>query len=122
MWAQEVLEVAFQFFFAEIYAVAAVCGFNSEECLTAVHLLDLHALVQQRLSLASEVGLQPFGICGTDDDIAYASASGAAKDLIGKCDALVANENFTWQQQPGGHDWPIWYLGIYNFAKIAFAK
>ena len=63
-----------------------------------------------------------YNICGTDDDIAYASASGAAKDLIGKCDALVANENFTWQQQPGGHDWPIWYLGIYNFAKIAWAE
>jgi enterochelin esterase-like enzyme len=63
-----------------------------------------------------------YNICGSDDNIALASAEAAAKDLPGICDSLVPNENFTWQKEPGGHDWPIWYLGFYNFAKIAFAK
>ena len=63
-----------------------------------------------------------YNICGKEDDIAYSSANTAAKTLPDKCDLLVPNENFTWQEQSGGHDWPIWYLGIYNFAKIAFVK
>ncbi|MCR5803349.1 MAG: hypothetical protein K6G47_03715 [Clostridia bacterium] len=63
-----------------------------------------------------------YNICGTEDDIAYSSASNAAKTLPDICDKMIPNENFTWQQQEGGHDWPIWYLGIYNFAKIAFNK
>lgn len=63
-----------------------------------------------------------YNICGTNDDIALASAEAAVKDLPEICEDIVPNENFTWQKEPGGHDWPIWYLGFYNFAKIAFAK
>ncbi len=62
-----------------------------------------------------------YNICGTEDYSAYYSASNAAKELPDICDK-ISNENFTWQEEPGGHDWPIWYLGIYNFAKIAFNK
>lgn len=63
-----------------------------------------------------------YNICGTEDDIAYSSASTAAKTLPDQCDIIVPNENFTWQEQSGGHDFDIWYLGLYNFAKIAFVK
>jgi len=33
---------------------------------------------------------------------------------------LTDGENFTWQTRSGGHDFDIWYLGFYNFAKIVF--
>ena len=62
-----------------------------------------------------------YSICGTEDTSAYWSASTAAKNLPDICDKLIPNENFAWQEEPGVHDWHIWYLGIYNFAKIAFA-
>lgn len=61
-----------------------------------------------------------YNICGTEDVIAYASASAAAKNLPAACDQFVAGENFTWQELPGQHDFNIWYLGFYNFAQIAF--
>ncbi|MBO7424437.1 MAG: hypothetical protein J6U23_02050 [Clostridiales bacterium] len=63
-----------------------------------------------------------YSICGTEDYGSYWSASGAAKNLPDICDKITTDENFTWQEQPGIHDWPIWYVGIYNFAKIAFNK
>lgn len=61
-----------------------------------------------------------YNICGTEDGIAYASASTAAKNLPSVCDQFVNGENFTWQELPGNHDFNIWYLGFYNFAQIAF--
>ena len=61
-----------------------------------------------------------YNICGTEDGIAYASASTAAKNLPGKCDQFVDGENFMWQELPGAHDFKIWYLGFYNFAQLAF--
>lgn len=61
-----------------------------------------------------------YNICGTEDGIAYASSSTAAKNLPDVCDQFVDGENFMWQELPGGHDFNIWYLGFYNFAQIAF--
>lgn len=61
-----------------------------------------------------------YNICGTDDTIAYASASAAAKSLPDVCDKLEDGRNFMWQELRGGHDFNIWYLGFYNFAQIAF--
>ena len=61
-----------------------------------------------------------YNICGTGDNIAYASSSTAAKNLPDVCDKFVDGENFMWQELPGGHDFNIWYLGFYNFAQIAF--
>ncbi|MBE5864348.1 MAG: hypothetical protein E7295_16120 [Lachnospiraceae bacterium] len=61
-----------------------------------------------------------YNICGTEDGIAYASASAAAKTLPIVCDQFVDGENFMWQELPGNHDFNIWYLGFYNFAQIAF--
>lgn len=61
-----------------------------------------------------------YNICGTEDNIAYASASAAAKSLPTVCDQFVDGENFMWQELKGVHDFQIWYLGFYNFAQLAF--
>jgi len=63
-----------------------------------------------------------YNICGTEDTIAYASAAAAAKDLPLICDKLTDGENYMWQEKAGGHDFNIWYLGMYNFSQIAFSK
>ncbi len=62
-----------------------------------------------------------YNICGTTDNIAYASASAAAKDILPLTDRL-SSENYTWQEKLGGHDFGIWYLGFFNFARIFSAK
>ncbi|MCR5801304.1 MAG: hypothetical protein K6G57_03120 [Lachnospiraceae bacterium] len=61
-----------------------------------------------------------YNICGTEDNIAYQSASSAAKNLPDVCDQFVDGENFMWMERSGGHDFNIWYLGFYNFAQLAF--
>lgn len=61
-------------------------------------------------------------ICGTYDKASMGMSETAAKEMPEICGEFIPNENFTFQKEPGAHDWPIWYLGIYNFAKIAFAK
>ena len=58
-----------------------------------------------------------YSVCGLQDSIAYASASAAAKDLPSRSDRFT-DENWIWQERSGSHDWPIWYLGLYNFLKI----
>ncbi|MBO4782699.1 MAG: hypothetical protein J5522_09895, partial [Lachnospiraceae bacterium] len=63
-----------------------------------------------------------YNICGTNDNIAYASAKAAAKTLPTISDDFTAEENFLWQERAGGHDFNIWYLGLYNFAQIAFKE
>ncbi len=61
-----------------------------------------------------------YNICGTEDNIAYASASAAAKNLPDVCEQFDPEKNFMWQELKGAHDFKIWYLGFYNFAQIAF--
>lgn len=60
-----------------------------------------------------------YAICGTEDGVAYASARSATRGLTDICDKLD-DSNFYWQELPGAHDFDIWYLGFYNFAKIVF--
>ena len=61
-----------------------------------------------------------YAVCGTEDGIAIGSSSAAVNGLTEKTDKLVDGENFTWQTLPGGHDFNIWYLGYYNFARLVF--
>jgi len=63
-----------------------------------------------------------YNICGLQDNIAYASAAAAAKNVDSFTDKLDAAKNFTWQEKSGGHDFNVWYVGIYNFAHIAFVE
>lgn len=63
-----------------------------------------------------------YNICGKDDSIAYGAHAAAAKLLPRLCPALEEGKNFRWQEQGGGHDFGIWNLGFYNFAKIFGGK
>ncbi len=62
-----------------------------------------------------------YAICGTEDGVAYSSARGAVRGLTDICDKLD-DSNFYWQELRGAHDFDIWYLGFYNFAKIVFQQ
>lgn len=61
-----------------------------------------------------------YNICGTEDSIAYQSASAAAKGLPQLSERFRDGENYMWQELSGGHDFNIWYLGFYNFAQQVF--
>lgn len=61
-----------------------------------------------------------YAMCGTEDGIAFSSAQAAVTGLTEKTDKFVEGENFTWQTLPGAHDFNIWYLGYYNFARLVF--
>lgn len=61
-----------------------------------------------------------YNICGTNDTIAYQSASAAAKELPQLSERFRDGENYMWQELSGGHDFVIWYLGFYNFAQKVF--
>lgn len=63
-----------------------------------------------------------YNICGLQDNIAYSSAAGAAKNLPFFSEKITDGENFMWQEKDGAHDFNIWYLGLYNFAQLAFSK
>ena len=58
-----------------------------------------------------------YSICGIQDTIAYASASGAAKELLKYTDQLT-EENWYWQECAGTHSFDIWNLGLFNFLRI----
>lgn len=60
-----------------------------------------------------------YNICGTDDSIALASSSAAVDSVTDLTDKLT-DRNFVWQTVGGGHGFDVWYLGFYNFAKVAF--
>lgn len=63
-----------------------------------------------------------YNICGTEDNIAIASASAAVLDLPMLTDKLMDEKNFIWQEVSGGHGFDVWYLGFYNFANIVFKR
>lgn len=63
-----------------------------------------------------------YNLCGLEDGVAYSAASDAAKLLPRLNTTFVEGENFSWQEVHGGHDFNVWYLGFYNFAKIAFRR
>ncbi len=63
-----------------------------------------------------------YNICGTEDSIAYSAHAAAAKLLPRLCPVLEDGKNYRWQEQSGGHDFGIWNLGFYNFAKIFGGK
>ena len=58
-----------------------------------------------------------YSICGTEDNIAYAAAAGAVDRLDEMTDRLD-RDNCIVQFVPGGHDFGVWYLGFYNFARL----
>ncbi len=63
-----------------------------------------------------------YNICGLEDNVAYGAAAAAAKSLPQYAPQFVEGKNFNWQEIHGGHTFNVWYLGFYNFARIAFSK
>lgn len=57
-----------------------------------------------------------YSICGTEDNL-YFAGSGAAKNITALTDRFT-EANWHWQERSGGHDFNIWNLGLYNFAKL----
>ena len=58
-----------------------------------------------------------YNVCGIQDTTAYASASGAARDLLKYTDQLT-EDNWYWQECTGTHSFEIWNLGLFNFLRI----
>ena len=61
-----------------------------------------------------------YNICGTEDRVAYAASSAAAKTVPALSEKIVPGENYMWQEVKGVHDFKVWYLGFYNFAQLIF--
>ena len=57
-----------------------------------------------------------YNLCGTEDGIAYASTSAAAKKM--PADSRLSEDNWCWQERSGEHNFKIWDLGLYNFLKL----
>ena len=58
-----------------------------------------------------------YNICGLQDNVAYGAHSAAAK-LLPRMTDKINDDNYCWQELFGGHDFGIWYLGFFNFARI----
>ncbi len=58
-----------------------------------------------------------YNICGTEDNVALVSATTAFQNLAGMTGQLN-DGNFFVQLVHGGHDFSVWYLGFYNFARM----
>lgn len=81
------------------------------------------AKVASSLSTNPELPVNYFyNICGIEDSTAYGAHVAAAKLLPRLTTALEEGKNFRWQEQHGGHDFGIWNLGFYNFAKVFGGK
>ena len=75
-------------------------------------------MIAARLEAFPDMPIRYFyAICGTEDTMVYAAAAQAAKDLPASTDRLNES-NFHWQERKGGHDFNIWNLGLYNFARV----
>ena len=57
-----------------------------------------------------------YNLCGSQDIVAYAAASAAAKKK--PADSRLSEANWCWQERPGDHNFDSWNLGLYNFLKL----
>ena len=56
-------------------------------------------------------------ICGTEDSAGLVAAA-AAMEAMPRLTDQLGEDNFVLQLIPGGHDFGVWYLGFYNFARM----
>ncbi len=92
--------------------------FSAFGAFSAAPTSNAAAKVAAELARFPDVPIRYFyNICGLQDSTAYSSASRAAKDLPRYTDR-VTESNWHWQELDGGHDFNIWNLGLYNFARI----
>ena len=60
-----------------------------------------------------------YNICGTEDSVVTGFRN---IERIGDLTDKLDENNFIVQYVPGGHDFGVWYLGFYNFARLFGAK
>ena len=96
--------------------------FSAFGAFSACPTTNAASLTAAALNARPDLSVRMFyNICGKEDGIAYASASQAVNGLGDKTQALN-EKNFTVQYVPGGHDFGVWYLGFYNFARMIGAE
>ncbi len=83
---------------------------------------DSAAVIAKKLNESEDLPIHMFySICGTEDNVALGAAQGAVNNLAQLTDKLDES-NFLVQLVPGGHDFTVWYLGFYNFARMFGAE
>ena len=60
-----------------------------------------------------------YNICGTEDSVVTGFRN---IERIGDLTDKLDENNFIVQYVPGGHDFGVWYLGFYNFARLFGAE
>ena len=92
--------------------------FSAFGAFSAAPTSNAAAVTAATLNAAEDLPIRMFyNICGTEDGTALASATAAVNRLDELTDRLDEH-NFIWQRVPGGHDFGVWYLGFYNFARL----
>ncbi len=92
--------------------------FSAFGAFSACPTTNVSSLTAKTLNAHPDLPVRVFySVCGTEDDVAYPSASAAVNGLMDMTDQLNG-DNFFVQYIPGGHDFPVWYLGFYNFARM----
>ena len=92
--------------------------FSAFGAFSACPTTNVASLTAATLNAHKDLPVRMFyNICGTGDNIAHASATAAVKNLSALTDQLN-DKNFIVQDVPGGHDFTVWYLGFYNFARM----
>ncbi len=79
--------------------------------------------ITEYLRLQNEESSYPvnffYNICGTSDGTARASHEAAIQGLTEKSEYL-SDENFAYHNVPGGHDYTVSSIGLYNLLRICF--
>ncbi len=96
--------------------------FSAFGAFSACPTTNTAAMTAANLNAHPELPVRLFySICGTGDTTALASATTAVNGLNGMTSQLN-DKNFMVQTVPGGHDFGVWYLSLYNFARLFGAQ
>ena len=92
--------------------------FSAFGAFSACPTTNIASLTAATLNAHPDLPVRMFyNICGTEDNVALSSAS-AAMNGLGNLTEQLNDKNFIIQLVPGGHDFGVWYLGFYNFARM----
>ncbi len=92
--------------------------FSAFGAFSAAPTTNTAAVTAAVLNASPEMDVRVFySVCGTEDTVAIRSAEAAVNGLDGLTGQL-SEKNLFVQYIPGGHDFNVWYLGFYNFARM----
>ncbi|MBR5345314.1 MAG: hypothetical protein IK127_05765 [Clostridia bacterium] len=92
--------------------------FSAFGAFSAAPTSNTAAITAATINASEEYPIRIFySICGTEDNIALGAVR-AAVDGLGALTDKLNDDNFIVQYVPGGHDFAVWYLGFYNFARL----